>query len=134
MVFAVLAEHRVKVKEIEKNDNKYLDVARELKKQTNWNMKVMVIPTVSGDLGTVNKGLIEGMEVLEIIGRVDTIQTTALLKSARILRSVLEIWGDLLSLKLQWKTIGSLCWEKSTTRHLENNTHKLLWDGSRNLG
>ena len=29
-----------------------------------------------------------------------------LLRSARILRSVLETWGDLLSLKLQWKTIS----------------------------
>ena len=38
-------------------------------------------------------------------GYVTLIQTTALLRSARILRRVLETWGDL-SLKLQWKTIG----------------------------
>ena len=30
----------------------------------------------------------------------------ALLRSARILRRVLETWGDLLSLSLQWKTIS----------------------------
>ena len=36
-------------------------------------------------------------------GRVETIQTTALLKSARILRRVFQIWEDLLSLKFQWK-------------------------------
>ena len=39
-------------------------------------------------------------------GRVETIQTTALLRTAKILRRVLETWGDLLSLKLQWKTIS----------------------------
>ena len=39
-------------------------------------------------------------------GRVETIQTTALLRTARILRRVLETWGDLLSLKLQWETIS----------------------------
>ena len=55
---------------------------------------------------TILKGLIKGLEDLEIIGPVETIQTTAYRKSARILRRVLEIWGDLLSLKLQWKTIG----------------------------
>ena len=36
-------------------------------------------------------------------------KTTALLKTARILRRVLKTWGDLLSLNLLWKTI-SLRW------------------------
>ena len=45
-------------------------------------------------------------ENLEVGGRVETIQTIALLKTARILRRVLETWGDLLSLRLQWKTIS----------------------------
>ena len=49
------------------------------------------------------------MEDLEIGGRVETIQTTTWLRTARILRRVLETWGDLLSLKLQWKTI-SVSW------------------------
>ena len=35
-----------------------------------------------------------------------TIQTTTLLRTARIRRRVLETLGDLLSLKLQWKTIS----------------------------
>ena len=39
--FAVLADHRVKLKECENRD-KYLDLARELKKP--WNMKVTIIP------------------------------------------------------------------------------------------
>ena len=49
-------------------------------------MKVTIIPIVIGSLGIVIKGLIQGLEVLEIKGRVETIQTTTLLRSARILR------------------------------------------------
>ena len=101
MNFAVPTDHRIKLKECEKKD-KYLDLARELKKL--WNMLVTITPIVIGSFGTVTKGLLKGLEDLEVGGRVETIQTTALLKTARILRRVLEIWGDLLSLKLQWKT------------------------------
>ena len=66
-----------------------------------------IIPIVICAFGTVTKGLLKGLEDLEVCGRVETIQTTALLRTARILRSVLVTWGDLLSLRLQWKTIGS---------------------------
>ena len=69
-------------------------------------MTVTIIPTVIGAFRTVTKGLLKGLEDLEVGGRVETIQTTALLKTPRILRSVLETWGDLLSLKLQWKPIS----------------------------
>ena len=58
-LMTLLSRYRIKLKECEKKD-KYLDLARELKK---------------------------------------------LLRTARILRRVLDTWGDLLSLKLQWKTI-----------------------------
>ena len=44
---------------------------------------------------------IHALKEMEIKGRVQTIQTKAMLRSARILRKVLETWGDLLSLKLQ---------------------------------
>ena len=91
------------MKESEKRD-KYFDLARELKKL--WNMKVTIIPIVTGAFSTVTKGLLKHLEDLEVDGRVETIQTTALLKTARILRRVLETWGDLLSLNLQWKTIS----------------------------
>ena len=67
---AVPAGLRVKLKESEKKD-KYLDLFRELKKL--WNMKVTFIPIVIGALGTVTKGLLKGLEDLEIRGRVDTI-------------------------------------------------------------
>ena len=96
MDFAVPADHRIKLKECEKKD-KYHDLARELKKL--WNMKVTIIPVVIGAFGTVTKGLLKGLEDLEVGGRVETIQTTALLRTSRIQRRVLETWGDLLSLK-----------------------------------
>ena len=82
----------------------YLDLARELKKL--WNVKVTIIPIVTGAFGTETKGLLKSLEDLEVGGRLEIIQTTALLKTARILRRVLETWGDLLSLNLQWKTIS----------------------------
>ena len=72
---------------------KYLDLARELKKL--WNMKVKVIPIGAGALGTVPTGLERGLENLEIRGRIDTIQNTALLQSARILK---KSTGDLMRL------------------------------------
>ena len=52
MDFAVSAEHRVKLKESEKEE-KYQYFARE---QKTWNVKVMVIPVVIEALGTVTKG------------------------------------------------------------------------------
>ena len=72
----------------------YLDLARELKKL--WNMKVMIVPIVIGALGTISKGLLKGLEDLEVGEWVETIQTTALLRTAWILRRVLETSpGDL---------------------------------------
>ena len=85
--FAVPAELKIKLKECEKKD-KYLDLDWELKKL--WNIQVTIIPIVIGVFGTVTKGLLKGLWDLEVSGRVDTIQTTALLKTARILRRVLE--------------------------------------------
>ena len=54
---ALLADHRIKLKECEKKD-KYLDLVRELKKLRN--MKVTILPIV--------------MEDLEVGGRVETIK------------------------------------------------------------
>ena len=80
-------------------------------------MKVMFILIVIDALGTVTKGLIKGLEDLGIRGQGETIQTTALLRSTRILRRVLETWGDLRrlavtqtsvkdhQLKLMWKIL-----------------------------
>ena len=84
---AVPADHRKKMKECEKKD-KYHDLAGELKKL--GNIKVTIIPIVIGAFVTVSKGLLKGLEDLEVGGRVETIQTTTLLRTARILRRVLE--------------------------------------------
>ena len=64
-------------------------------------MKVMIVPIMIGDFGTITKGLLKGLGDLEVGRRVETIQMTALLRTARILRRVLETRGDLLSLKFQ---------------------------------
>ena len=55
-----------------------------------WNMKVTIVPIVIGALGTITKGLLKGLEDLEVGGWVETIQTTALPRMARILRRVLD--------------------------------------------
>ena len=59
MGFALPTEHRAKLKKSEKKD-KYLDLARELKKKL-WNMKVKIVPIVIGALCTVTKELIKGL-------------------------------------------------------------------------
>ena len=68
--FAVPTDHRIKMKECEKKD-KYLDLARELKKL--WNMQMTIIPIVIGAFGTETKGLQKGLEDLEVGRRVETI-------------------------------------------------------------
>ena len=86
--FVVPADHRIKLKECEKK-NKHQDVAWELKKSLenegdSYN---------NGDFFsfcTATKGLLKGLEDLEIRGRDETIQTTAFLRADRILRRVLE--------------------------------------------
>ena len=81
-------------------------------------MKVTMIPIVIGAFGTITKGLLKDLEDLEVGGRLETIQMTALLRTARILRRVLEIWVDLMRiavtqtpvkdlLALMWKTLMS---------------------------
>ena len=64
MVFAVPADHRVKLNESEKRD-KYLDLAWELKKKL-WNMNETVILIVIGALSTVTKRLVQELEDLVI--------------------------------------------------------------------
>ena len=88
MVFANPADPRVKLNESE-NQNKYLDFARKLKKKTmehvndgdtngNWHAR------------SLNRGVIERLEDMEIRGRVEVIYNTVLPRSARILRRVPE--------------------------------------------
>ena len=69
------ADHRIKLKECEKKD-KYHDLTRELKKL--WNTQMMITPIVIGAFGTVTKGLLKGLEDLEVGGLVETIRTLPL--------------------------------------------------------
>ena len=87
--FSVPTDHRIKLKECEKRD-KFLHLAIELKKKKLWNMKVTIIPIMIGVFSTVTKELLKGLEDLEVGGREETIHSTALLKTARILRRNLE--------------------------------------------
>ena len=61
----------IKLKDCEKKD-KYLDLARELKKL--WNMQVTSIPIVIVAFGTVTKRLLKGLEDSEVGEQVETIQ------------------------------------------------------------
>ena len=79
--FAVPDDQRIKLKGCEKKD-KYLDLARELKKL--WNMMLTIILILIGAFGTVTKGLLTGLEDLEIGGLVETTQAIVLLRTARI--------------------------------------------------
>ena len=69
----------MKLIESEKRDQ-YQDLARELKQL--WNLKLTVIPTVIGAFGTIPKGLVKGVEDLEIRRQVETIHNTTLSRSA----------------------------------------------------
>ena len=79
----------------------------------------MMTPTVISTLGTVTKGLIQGLGVLEISGRLEIIQITFFYIDQNTVK-ILEAWGDLLSLKLKCETICKRWWEKLSK---ENNTY-----------
>ena len=69
-------------------------------------MKVTEIPVIVGSLGMVTKGNEKRLEEVEKGEWIDTIHTTVSLKSNRILIRVQETGGELLSLRLEWKTIS----------------------------
>ena len=71
----------MKIKEKKQRDE-YLELAREL--INTWKVKVTVIPIVIGALGTVPKVLVKGMELVEIGGRIETIQTSPLINEKRL--------------------------------------------------
>ena len=73
--------------------------------------------TVIITFGAVHKSVERGLEELEIRGRIETILTTELLRSARILRRVLGTRWNLLSLIFKWKPISKL-WCENLTRNI----------------
>ena len=75
-----------------------------------------MIPIVNSSIGTVTNVLLLGQNDSKISGRVETIKTTALLRSAW---SVLETWGDFTVIETQvknyqqtllWKTLKRVKW------------------------
>ena len=67
------------------------------------------------------------LDALEIRGRVVTIQTTVLLKLARIFRSVLEKWGDMLSIKLKWKVTVRVIVKSHKEYNNNSNYNNWTW-------
>ena len=113
--FALPVDHRVKMK-VGKKDRQILG-----------HMRAKVIPIVVGVLNMVPKSLEKEPEELEINGTIKTIQTTTLLRSARILKSS----GDLRRLAvtqtpakshqqtLVWKTYKE--WNNNDNNYSYNN-------------
>ena len=84
---AVPGDTRVNTKEDEKIE-KYRDLCRELERL--WRVKCRVVPVVVGALGTIPTRLSAHLKMLDINLSVETIQKSAILGTARILRKVLE--------------------------------------------
>ena len=68
MDFAVQAGHRLILKDSEKGD-KYLDLAKELTKL--WNMKMTVIPIITGGYGRTAKWYVKRPKDLKMRGQVE---------------------------------------------------------------
>ena len=81
-------------KETEKYE-KYQDLAREIKRI--WKSRTKVVPVVVGTLGSVSKKLAGHLEQIGIKNRTRTMQKSALLRSAHILRKVCG-----LRMRLDW--------------------------------
>ena len=94
---AVPGDGNILQKETEKCE-KYQDLAREI--QRIWKSRTKVVPVVVGALDSVSKKLAGHLEQLGIKNRTRTMQKSALLGSAHILRKVLEVWG--LGMGLDW--------------------------------
>ena len=110
---AVPTKYRVELKEIQKKDE-YLDLARDLKKL--WDIKVTVIPIISGALGIVIKESVQGVENLKRRGRGETIQAATLLRLARIRRKVQKTCRDSRRLHRKTRTRTDYSHQKLTTR------------------
>ena len=85
---AIPGDARVGQKEAEKIE-KYSDLRTELQKL--WKGKAKVVPIVVGALGTVSRSLNGYLNETGVSTKIQVIQMSALLGTARILRKVLEI-------------------------------------------
>ena len=85
---AIPADVNIRNKEQEKII-KYQDLAREIRKI--WNVSTKVIPIVMGALGTVTDRLEQYLKDIGVTTRIELIQKSTLLSTARIIRQVLDI-------------------------------------------
>ena len=88
MDFAILMDHHVKEKEVEKID-KYMDLAAEIRRQ--FRVKAVIVPIVLGALGTVPAKLSKSLEKLEIEDVIGSLQTAVLISTTTVLRKVLNL-------------------------------------------
>ena len=86
--FAMPYDTGVDDKDVEEIE-KYLDLARELKKV--WNMKVIVVPLVVGALRTPAKELEKRLKTCGIETKITELQKTVLIHTSRILQKVIEV-------------------------------------------
>ena len=85
---AVLGDSRIGKKELEKME-KYDDLKREIKRM--WTMrKIEIIPIVIGALGAISRKSDKWIEKPDVDIRIELLQKTGLLGTARILRRSLE--------------------------------------------
>ena len=95
---------------------KYQQILRPcLRRKKPWNMRVIAISIIFGALGLVAHELEKGRKRWGIRERIETIYTSALLRSFKILSTVPETLVDFLSLRLLGKTIIK-CWCEKLVR------------------
>ena len=115
MDFAFPGDQRAKTKEHKKR-HKCIDLTRELR--TLRNMPVTVMQLVTEALETVLKGLERRLKKMEIGGRAETNKTTPLIRSAQILRRVLDLTRLAVSqTNTQWLVIIIMLWEPYPSYH-----------------
>ena len=99
MDFAVSADHKVTKTKAKKSTNTWIlpenwkTVKHEGDSDTNYSWHPW-------NGSQVSKKRLEELEIRKI----EAIPTIELLKSTRVLKRVMETWGDFLSLRLPWKT------------------------------
>ena len=115
--FFISADHKIKIKnENKKAKNGQMPGSCQWTEKL-WSMKLAVIPIVVGAFGIVPKSLEKRLGKLGIRERIETIQDIVYIEK------VLETRGDLLSLRLPWKTTTwnwceKLLWSKITYEDL----------------
>ena len=91
---AIPGDQNISKKEFEKIDN-YSELRVEIARM--WNRETTVVPIVIGALGSIPKKLKNHLERIGIKPSITTLQKTALLGSANILRKVLFYLRSLLT-------------------------------------